>query len=210
MSLSKCRQQTMSCRPDQPGPKKPHPQLSLHGALTRKAVSQVERGRGFSSGAWVGAAYAVVASESCSEWPGGATSLMRSAAGGATLRAMHIPPPISLNDTWVAEIAGSKAKVPSLRAFACRGERVQLTRHFDVPPMLDVCLRFDLHITAAPGRVVLSINDLRLAEMDGGQPFIFDVTDFISLEDNALTLDVDGGHDGAFGDVFLKAEPCGK
>ena len=84
-----------------------------------------------------------------------------------------------------------------------------LTRTFDVPPILDVCLRFDLHIRAAPGVIVLYINGRRLGKVVGSQPFVFDVTDYTTLEDNLIGLRLDCGSTGAFGDVFLKAEPCG-
>jgi hypothetical protein len=150
---------------------------------------------------------------------------MRGLAAGGTLDLMSIPPPISLDDGWAVEyfekdpdmyeFAAAGYAVPSLRNFACSGRvdggwMAWLTRTFDVPPILDVCLRFDLHITAAPGAIVLYVNGRRLGEVDGTRPFIFDVTDFITLEDNLIGLRVDCGVSGAFGDVFLKAEPCGE
>lgn len=137
---------------------------------------------------------------------------------------MSIPAPISLDDGWTVEyferepdlyeFAASGQPVPSLRAFSYSG-RVDdswlawLTRTFDVPPILDVCLRFDLHITAAPGDIVLYMNGQRLGEVEGREPFVLDVTDFITLEDNQIALRVDCAQGGAFGEVVLKAEPCG-
>jgi hypothetical protein len=137
---------------------------------------------------------------------------------------MSIPPPIPLDGGWTVEyfekdpdlyeFQAAGDSVPSLRRFACSrrvdgGWMAWLTRTFDVPPILDVCLRFDLHIASAPGTVVLYINGRRMGEVDGRRPFVFDVTDYITLEDNLIGLRVDCGQPGAFGDMFLKAEPCG-
>ncbi|HYO87092.1 MAG TPA: hypothetical protein VER79_00500 [Candidatus Limnocylindrales bacterium] len=137
---------------------------------------------------------------------------------------MSIPPPISLDEGWTVEyferdpslyeFAALGQPVPSLRAFSCsrrvdEGWLVLLTRTFDVPPILDVCLRFDLHMEAAPGPVVVYMNGRRLGEIDGDHPFVCDVTDFITLEDNLIALRVDCAQGGAFRDVLLKAEPCG-
>jgi hypothetical protein len=136
---------------------------------------------------------------------------------------MIIPPPISLNDGWTVEyfekepdlyeLAAAGIPVPSLRAFTCSGRldgtwMAWLTRTFDVPPILEVCLRYDLHIRAAPGVILLYVNGRRLGEVDGARPFVFDVTDFITLEDNQVALRVDCAQGGAFGDVFLKPELC--
>ncbi|MFN8378139.1 MAG: hypothetical protein U0452_05660 [Anaerolineae bacterium] len=130
-----------------------------------------------------------------------------------------IPLPVSLNAGWtvhydepreiVYAFAELDAWLPFLSAFVCKGRMAWLSRTFDVPPILDQCLRFDLHITAAPGRVVLTVNGQMRVAVDGTRPFVFDVTDFITLEDNILTLQVDCAGAGSFGDVFLKAEPCG-
>jgi hypothetical protein len=136
---------------------------------------------------------------------------------------MSLPPPVDLNAGWTVEyferdpslyeFAAAGQPVPSLRDFAC-SQRVDdgwlawVTRSFDVPPILDVCLRFDLHLTAAPGTVILTLNGRRLGEIDGSRPFVFDVTDYITLEDNRIGLRVDCAERGHFGDVFLKAEPC--
>lgn len=128
---------------------------------------------------------------------------------------MPIPPPIDLNGGWMAGYAGDESgqPVPSLRDFVCTAASgpARLTRSFDVPPMLDVCLRFDLHITAAPAATALSINGYPLGAVGRAMPFILDVTDVITLEDNLITLHVNCPQEGgAFGAVFLKAEPCGK
>lgn len=137
---------------------------------------------------------------------------------------MLIPPPIPLNDSWIVEYveqtpadlarSASGQMVPTLRVFARKrradsGRMAWLTRTFDVPPMMDICLRFDLHLTAAASRTVLYLNGQRLGEVGGGQPFALDVTGLITLDDNLIGLLVDGASEGAFGDLFLKAEPCG-
>ena len=137
---------------------------------------------------------------------------------------MNSFPLISLDDGWTVEyfekepdlyeFAASGIPVPSLRAFTCGGRvdegwNAWLTRTFDVPPILDVCLRFDLHLTSAPGPVVLVINGRRVGVVDGSRPFTCDVTDMITLEDNEIAFGVDCAAGGRFGDVYLKAEPCG-
>ena len=136
---------------------------------------------------------------------------------------MPIPPAINLDDGWTVEyfeqnpepheLASVGQFVPSLRRFVPgrrygAGWTAWLTRTFDVPPMLDVCLRFDLHISAAPSTIMLYLNGRRMGEVDGRQPFVFDVTDFITLEDNQIALRVDCASEGVFGAVSVKAEPC--
>ncbi len=136
---------------------------------------------------------------------------------------MSARPPLSLNAGWTVEyferdpgpyeFAASGQPVPSLRGFACSsrvdaGWLAVLSRRFDVEPILDVCLRFGLHVTATPGAVALQINGRRLGELRG--PFVLDVTDMITLEDNEVVLVVPCGQGGAFGDVFIQTEPCGK
>lgn len=134
-------------------------------------------------------------------------------------------PPLFLNDGWTVEyferdpgpveFAAGGQPVRSLRGFMCSG-RVDdgwlavLSRRFDVEPILDVCLRFDLHATATPGAVALQINGRALGELAGGGPFVLDVTDWITLEDNEIVFVVPCGQRGAFGDVFIQTEPCGQ
>lgn len=125
--------------------------------------------------------------------------------------AMSIPPPINLNDGWMAEYPGHDfaQPVPSLRDFTCAdGVPVRLTRTFDVPPMLDVCLRFDLRISAAPAATSLIINGRPLGEIARAAPFVLDVTDVIMLEDNLIALHTNCASPGAFGDISLNAEAC--
>ena len=102
--------------------------------------------------------------------------------------------------------------VPSLMAWHCEGRFDEgwaacLQTRFDLAPF-DFCIRYDLHVEDAPGMIILYINGRRMGEVAPGAPFVFDVTDWVTLEDNRLTLRVTCGAAGKFGRVYLQPHPC--
>jgi hypothetical protein len=72
----------------------------------------------------------------------------------------------------------------------------------------EVCISYVLHIDSAPGKVVLNVNGRRLGHFDGRQPFTFDITDYVALEDNTIVLRVDCSARGRFGAIYLEQMPC--
>lgn len=131
-----------------------------------------------------------------------------------------IPPAINLDDGWTVEyfeqnpepheLASVGQFVPSLRRFV-PGRRYGAgwdgMADANVRRRCWTCLRFDLHISAAPGTIMLYLNGRRMGEVDGLTVAVFDVTDFITLEDNQIALRVDCASEGVFGVVSVKAEP---
>ena len=87
-----------------------------------------------------------------------------------------------------------------------QGETVELRYLFDLEPIGEVCLRFFLHIDAAPGATTVKMNEWDVATMQDGQGLVADVTDFVTLEDNMLLLRV--SQSGTFGQVWLERIPC--
>ena len=71
----------------------------------------------------------------------------------------------------------------------------------------DFCVRYLLHVEAVPSAVKLVING-KTIPCEGTQPFIFDVTDAVRLEDNLIFFEVMGGADSKFGAVYLEQVPC--
>src|SRR5262245_14362853 len=71
---------------------------------------------------------------------------------------------------------------------------------FDLDPIGEVCLRFLLHIDSAPPGISVEMNRWHLGITQTGTPFIADVTDYVTLEDNVLLLTVN--QPGQFGVVW--------
>lgn len=128
---------------------------------------------------------------------------------------------ISLDDNWLCEyfetdpdlfeFAASGQRVSSLREWVCSGRYDEswaawLQRRFDLPST-DFCVRYTLHIDAAPNGTVLYLNGRRMGTIDSTQPFSFDVTDYVTLEDNRIAFRA-GCEGGRFGSVFLRQRPC--
>lgn len=88
------------------------------------------------------------------------------------------------------------------------GEPLHLSYSFDLDPIGEVCLRFFLHIDSAPAGTTVAMNRWQVGISQIGQPFIADVTDYVTLEDNVLLLKVN--QPGTFGAVWLERVPCEK
>ncbi len=131
-------------------------------------------------------------------------------------------PNLSLNNDWVCntfeldpdlyEFAHDGQPVADLRAWACDrryddGWAAWLQKTFDLP-MTDVCINYTLRIARAPKGTVVSINGTRLGEMNNGNLFEMDVTDYVTLEDNVIRFRVICGGEGSFGDIILEGIPC--
>jgi hypothetical protein len=86
------------------------------------------------------------------------------------------------------------------------GEAVHRFRLFNLEPIGEVCLRFFLHIESAPDRTTVNMNRWQAGITQAGQPFVTDVTDYVTLEDNVLLLQIK--QPGAFGAIWLEPTPC--
>ncbi len=122
---------------------------------------------------------------------------------------------IALNAHWYGSSADrlpdeliNGFSVPNLAAFDPRridGKLVWLEREFDLP-LQDVCISYELQIDAAPVGTQLTINGRDFGEIE--TPFVFDVTDMVTLEDNRIAFRVMHGASGRFGAVSMMAIPC--
>jgi hypothetical protein len=86
------------------------------------------------------------------------------------------------------------------------GESVQLRHTFDLEPISEICLRFYLHIDSSPDGTIVHLNRWQVGPTQSDQPFIADVTDYVSLEDNLLLLDINTT--GTLGNIWLERVPC--
>lgn len=85
---------------------------------------------------------------------------------------------------------------------------LNLRRRFDLEPMLDQCVRYELHWAAAPEGAQVFINGWQVGVVRAaGQPLVSDVTDFVSLEDNLILIRL-GRKKGEFGALWLLPTPC--
>jgi hypothetical protein len=92
------------------------------------------------------------------------------------------------------------------RADSKNGEPLHLFQTFDLDPIGEICLRFFLHIDSAPDGAVVKMNRWRVGITQTGQSFIADVTDYVTLEDNVLFLQLN--QPGALGAIWLERIPC--
>lgn len=130
--------------------------------------------------------------------------------------------PVSLDANWQVEYfevnpdlyewAAAAQPVPSLSKWHCTARfdeawAAMLHTRFDLLP-LDICVHYLLHIERAPGSIILYINGRRMGEIDGGVPFCFDVTDYVTLEDNQMSIKVMCADAGTFGRVYLLPVAC--
>jgi hypothetical protein len=88
---------------------------------------------------------------------------------------------------------------------------IWLNRTFNLEPT-DYCVRYYLHIDATPGEISLAFSNTKdyLVEKQTG-PMVIDVTDYVTLEGNNLSLRLDPSTarlDGKFSGVRLEAVPC--
>lgn len=80
---------------------------------------------------------------------------------------------------------------------------VEAQTTFDLQ-LTEVCVRYWLHMDAAPGGISVVINGYAVGSTVESQPFAVDVTDAVRLEDNTIILR------GASlpGRIRLQAVPC--
>lgn len=83
---------------------------------------------------------------------------------------------------------------------------LNLRHAFDLEPIGDVCLRFELHLTIAPRDTQVYVNGWHLGTFQVGQPFQADVTDYVSLEDNFVLLKI--SRRGDLGGLSIDPIPC--
>jgi hypothetical protein len=81
-----------------------------------------------------------------------------------------------------------------------------LQKTFDLDPIGEVCLRFVLHIAAAPAGTVVNVNRWEAGITQDQYPFAADVTDYVTLEYNVLILKLRQG--GRLGAMWLERLPC--
>lgn len=62
-----------------------------------------------------------------------------------------------------------------------------LSGTFDVPLMTNECLRYVLHVETPQAHTSVTVNGWDAGEVDGGE-LVIDVTDYITLDHNWLTL----------------------
>lgn len=86
------------------------------------------------------------------------------------------------------------------------GEPIRLQHTFDLEPIREICLRFVLHIDSAPRGTIVEMNRWQVGATQAGQPFITEVTDYVTLENNVLLLQVN--QPGEFGGIWLERVPC--
>ena len=123
---------------------------------------------------------------------------------------------ISLSDNWRIAYFGvdgwSPGFVPldTLKDWTSpeqkSGGGITFMRQFSLEAT-DFCVRYLLHVETTPSAVKVLINGKTLP-YEGTQPFIFDVTNVVQLEDNLIFFEVISGATGKFGAVYLEPVPC--
>ncbi len=98
----------------------------------------------------------------------------------------------SLND-WTGELLS-------------RFETLHLRQIFDLEPIGDICVRYVLHVDAAPENTTVFVNGWHVGMTEAGKTFAADVTDYVTLEGNILLLKV--SKKGALKDIWLQPVPC--
>jgi hypothetical protein len=137
---------------------------------------------------------------------------------------MNTFPPIPLNADWrsyppedIDPVYGASQLdesswdvLPTLaewpRHLLGQADTVHLQKKFDLEPIGDVCLRFLLHVDAAPEATAVYVNGWHGGTLQKGQSLNADVTDYVTLDGNVLLLKVT--KPGRFGDVYLQPVPC--
>ena len=92
------------------------------------------------------------------------------------------------------------------RDLLSRYETLHLQKTFDLEPITDVCVRYRLHIDAAPEHSAVYINGWHVGTVQAGKALLSDVTDYVTLEDNLILLKV--SRKGTLQGVRLQAVPC--
>jgi hypothetical protein len=102
-----------------------------------------------------------------------------------------------------------KTNLSEWEPLASQNTAVWLKRDFDLA-LLDECARYLLHIDALPGAISVVLGDKPVGDGQSA-PLVFDVTEYVALEDNTLWLrlslaTIEAGN--ALGPVWLEAVPC--
>jgi hypothetical protein len=71
----------------------------------------------------------------------------------------------------------------------------------------DFCVRYYLHVTLLPQVALIVINDHKIKPPTTPPPYILDVTDYVTLEENVIGFRVTGAG-GTFGHIHLQAVAC--
>ncbi len=128
-------------------------------------------------------------------------------------------PDISLDDRWTCDYFED---IPTLYEFMetypvaslakwrfdkTRAENwiAWLQKKFDLP-LRDVCVSYWLCIDSAPAATRLYINGRDFGVV--ATPLRFDVTDYVTLDDNVIAFRVPCEMRGSFSDIRLTAFPC--
>jgi hypothetical protein len=114
--------------------------------------------------------------------------------------------PITLNSNWLINGAHLLPSLVDCHLDLAEDVTIELQRMFDLEPIGEVCLRFYLHIEAAPDDTTVTMNGWDVGKVSAGQLLVVDVNDFVTLEDNVLLLKVN--QKGRFGDIWLERVPC--
>lgn len=118
-------------------------------------------------------------------------------------------PTISLNTGWQYSADGAAwFPLPALEHWPpplpAPSDTIDLRCRVSLSPT-DVCVRYLLHLEAAPEHTEVSINGWQVGTTHGAS-FSANVTDQVSLGDNVIVLKA--RRTGAFGRVYLQAVAC--
>jgi hypothetical protein len=87
-----------------------------------------------------------------------------------------------------------------------RFDTLHLRHTFDLEPITDVCVRYVLHVEAAPEGTTVFINGWHVGTAQAGKALVSDVTDYVTLEGNVLLLKI--SKKGELRRLWLQAVPC--
>ncbi|MEM6528718.1 MAG: hypothetical protein AAF653_10515 [Chloroflexota bacterium] len=131
---------------------------------------------------------------------------------------------IPLNNNWTVEyfepnidgfeMAPSVQEVERISEWNCSGRFADagfyayLQHRFDLEPA-EMCVRYELQIENAPPTTKVYVNDNLIAE-SAGEILRLDITDYVSLDKNRLSLRVDcvADREHQFEAVYLVQIPC--
>lgn len=83
---------------------------------------------------------------------------------------------------------------------------LHLQHTFDLEPIGDVCVRYQLHLEATPAETSVFVNGWQVGTMQAGQSLTVDVTDYVTLEANLILMKV--SKKGDIGAIWLQPVPC--
>lgn len=92
------------------------------------------------------------------------------------------------------------------RDLVSMGSILHLQKRFDLEPIGDICVRIMLHIESAPANTAVYINGWHAGTLQPATPLVSDITDYVSLEDNLILLNIT--RKGDLHGVWIQAVPC--